>query len=158
MLIDLARNDLGRVCEFGSVTVDDLMVIECYSHVMHIVSGVSGEVSPGNGPVDVVRATFPHGTVSGAPKVRAIEIIDTLEPVARGPYAGAVGYLDFSGNVDTPIDRLHDLPEEIDADRTVDGHEVAVSRGVPSSPIGPHGPRRDRPVRSLATSPEPGVT
>ncbi|MFO7292066.1 MAG: anthranilate synthase component I [Actinomycetes bacterium] len=103
MLVDLARNDLGRVCEFGTVTVDDLMVIERYSHVMHIVSGVSGRLRPGVGPVDVLRATFPHGTVSGAPKVAAIEIIDRLEPVARGPYAGAAGYIDFSGNVDTAI-------------------------------------------------------
>ncbi|MDP3984699.1 MAG: chorismate-binding protein [Acidimicrobiia bacterium] len=103
MLIDLARNDLGRVCEFGTVAVDDLMVIERYSHVMHIVSGVSGRLRAGVGPVDVLRATFPHGTVSGAPKVAAMEIIDRLEPVARGPYAGAVGYLDFSGNVDTAI-------------------------------------------------------
>jgi anthranilate synthase component 1 len=103
MLVDLARNDLGRVCEFGSVTVDELMVIERYSHVMHIVSGVSGTLRPGVGPVDLLRATFPHGTVSGAPKVRAMEIIDELEPTARGPYAGAVGYLDFSGNVDTAI-------------------------------------------------------
>lgn len=103
MLIDLARNDVGRVCEFGSVKVDELMVIERYSHVMHIVSGVSGRLRPGVGPVDVIRATFPHGTVSGAPKVRAMEIIDELEPVARGPYAGLVGYLDFSGNVDTAI-------------------------------------------------------
>jgi anthranilate synthase component 1 len=103
MLIDLARNDLGRVCEYGTVAVDDLMVIERYSHVMHIVSGVSGKLRPGIGPVDVLRATFPHGTVSGAPKVAAMEIIDRLEPVARGPYAGAVGYLDFSGNVDTAI-------------------------------------------------------
>jgi len=103
MLIDLARNDLGRVCEFGSVSVDDLMVIERYSHVMHIVSGVSGTLRPEVGPVDLLRATFPHGTVSGAPKVRAMEIIDELEPTARGPYAGAVGYLDFSGNVDTAI-------------------------------------------------------
>lgn len=103
MLIDLARNDLGRVCEFGSVQVDDLMVIEKYSHVMHIVSGVSGKLRPDVGPVDLLRATFPHGTVSGAPKVRAMEIIDTLEPTARGPYAGAVGYIDFSGNVDTAI-------------------------------------------------------
>ncbi len=103
MLIDLARNDLGRVCEFGSVVVDDLMVIEKYSHVMHIVSGVSGTLRDGVGPVDVLRATFPHGTVSGAPKVRAMEIIDELEPVARGPYAGAVGYIDFSGNLDTAI-------------------------------------------------------
>ncbi len=103
MLIDLARNDLGRVCEFGSVEVDDLMVIERYSHVMHIVSAVSGRLRGGLGPVDVLRATFPHGTVSGAPKVRAMEIIDELEPTARGPYAGAVGYIDFSGNVDTAI-------------------------------------------------------
>jgi anthranilate synthase component 1 len=103
MLVDLARNDLGRVCEYGTVTVDDLMVIERYSHVMHIVSGVSGRLRQGVGPVDVLRATFPHGTVTGAPKVRAMEIIDTLEPVARGPYAGAVGYIDFSGNLDTAI-------------------------------------------------------
>ena len=103
MLIDLARNDIGRVCEFGSVNVDDVMVIERYSHVMHIVSGVSGDLVDGVGPIDVLRATFPHGTVSGAPKVRAMEIIDGLEPVARGPYAGAVGYVDFSGNLDTAI-------------------------------------------------------
>ncbi len=103
MLVDLARNDLGRVAEFGSVQVDELMAIERYSHVMHIVSGVSGTLRPGTGPVDVLRATFPHGTVSGAPKVRAMEIIDELEPVARGPYAGAVGYIDFSGNLDTAI-------------------------------------------------------
>jgi anthranilate synthase component 1 len=103
MLIDLARNDIGRVCEFGTVSVDDVMVVERYSHVMHIVSGVSGDLVEDVGPVDVLRATFPHGTVSGAPKVRAMEIIDELEPVARGPYAGAVGYVDFSGNLDTAI-------------------------------------------------------
>ena len=103
MLIDLARNDVGRVCEFGTVKVDDLMVIERYSHVMHIVSAVSGQLRPQVGPVDVLRATFPHGTVTGAPKVRAMEIIDELEPVARGPYAGAVGYIDFSGTMDTAI-------------------------------------------------------
>ena len=103
MLIDLARNDLGRVCEYGSVHVDDLMVIERYSHVMHIVSGVSGKLRSGMSAIDVIRAVFPHGTVSGAPKVRAMQIIDELEPVARGPYAGAVGYVDFSGNVDTAI-------------------------------------------------------
>ena len=91
------------ICRPGSVRVTESAAVERYSHVMHIVSGVSGKVRPGVGPVDVLRATFPHGTVSGAPKVRAIEIIDTLEPVARGPYAGAVGYLDFSGNVDTCI-------------------------------------------------------
>jgi anthranilate synthase component 1 len=103
MLVDLARNDLGRVSEFGSVQVDELMTIERYSHVMHIVSGVSGSLREGTGPVDVLRATFPHGTVTGAPKVRAMEIIDELEPVARGPYAGAVGYIDFTGNLDTAI-------------------------------------------------------
>ncbi len=103
MLIDLARNDVGRVSEFGTVQVDDLMVIERYSHVMHIVSAVSGQLRPNVGPVDVLRATFPHGTVTGAPKVRAMEIIDELEPVARGPYAGAVGYIDFSGAMDTAI-------------------------------------------------------
>ena len=103
MLVDLARNDLGRVCEFGTIEVEELMVIERYSHVMHIVSGVSGRLRRDVGPVDVLRATFPHGTVSGAPKVRAMEIIDELEPVARGPYAGAVGYLDFNGNIDTAI-------------------------------------------------------
>ncbi|MBT8165745.1 MAG: anthranilate synthase component I [Acidimicrobiia bacterium] len=103
MLVDLARNDLGRVSEFGSVAVDELMTIERYSHVMHIVSGVSGSLRPDIGPVEVLRATFPHGTVSGAPKVRAMEIIDELEPCARGPYAGAVGYIDFTGNLDTAI-------------------------------------------------------
>jgi anthranilate synthase component 1 len=103
MLVDLARNDLGRVCRYGTVGVDDFMVIERYSHVMHIVSGISGELRPNVGPIDVLRATFPHGTVSGAPKVRAMEIIDELEPTARGPYAGAAGYVDFSGNLDTAI-------------------------------------------------------
>jgi anthranilate synthase component 1 len=103
MLVDLARNDVGRVSEFGTVTVDELMAIERYSHVMHIVSGVSGKLSAGVGPVDVLRATFPHGTVTGAPKVRAMEIVDELETTARGPYAGAVGYLDFAGNIDTAI-------------------------------------------------------
>ncbi len=103
MLVDLARNDLGRVSQFGSVQVDELMTIERYSHVMHIVSGVSGDLRPGTGPVEVLRATFPHGTVTGAPKVRAMEIIDELEPCARGPYAGAVGYIDFTGNLDTAI-------------------------------------------------------
>ena len=103
MLVDLARNDLGRVCGYGTVGVDELMVIERYSHVMHIVSGVSGQLREGVGAVDVLRATFPHGKVSGAPKVRAMEIVDELETTRRGPYAGAIGYLDFSGNVDTAI-------------------------------------------------------
>jgi len=103
MLVDLARNDVGRVARFGTEQVDELMTLERYSHVMHMTSQVSGELRPGQGPVDVLRATFPAGTVSGAPKVRAMEIIDDLEPVKRGPYAGVVGYVDFSGNLDTAI-------------------------------------------------------
>jgi len=103
MLVDLARNDVGRVVEFGSVHVDELMTLERYSHVMHLTSQVSGDLVPGKGPVDVLRATLPAGTVSGAPKVRAMEIIDELEPTKRGPYAGTVGYVDFSGNLDTAI-------------------------------------------------------
>jgi anthranilate synthase component 1 len=103
MLVDLARNDVGRVARFGTEQVDELMTLERYSHVMHLTSQVSGELRPGQGPVDVLRATFPAGTVSGAPKVRAMEIIDDLEPVKRGPYAGVVGYVDFSGNLDTAI-------------------------------------------------------
>ena len=103
MLVDLARNDLGRVCDVGSVRVGDLMHIERYSHVMHLASSVTGTLKDGYGPVDVLRAVFPAGTVSGAPKVRAMEIIDELEPTRRGPYAGAVGYVDFAGNLDTCI-------------------------------------------------------
>ncbi len=103
MLVDLARNDLGRVCAPGTVEVSQLMEIERYSHVMHIVSAVKGRLRDGVGAVDVLRATFPAGTVSGAPKVRAMELIDALEPSRRGPYAGAVGYLDFSGELDTCI-------------------------------------------------------
>jgi anthranilate synthase component 1 len=103
MLVDLARNDVGRVVRFGTVHVDELLTLERYSHVMHLTSQVSGELRPGLGPIDVLRATLPAGTVSGAPKVRAMEIIDELEPVKRGPYAGVIGYLDFSGNLDTAI-------------------------------------------------------
>ena len=103
MLVDLARNDVGRVARFGSERVNELMTVERYSHVMHLTSEVSGELLEGRGPVDVLRATLPAGTVSGAPKVRAMEIIDELEPTKRGPYAGIVGYIDFSGNLDTAI-------------------------------------------------------
>jgi anthranilate synthase component 1 len=103
MLVDLARNDVGRVVRFGTEQVDELMTLERYSHVMHLTSQVSGELAAGLGPIDVLRATLPAGTVSGAPKVRAMEIIDELEPTKRGPYAGVVGYLDFSGNLDTAI-------------------------------------------------------
>lgn len=103
MLVDLGRNDLGRVCEYGSVRVDELMVVERYSHVMHIVSNVRGTVRADMDQYDVLAATFPAGTVSGAPKVRAMEIIDELEPTRRCVYAGAVGYFGFSGNMDTGI-------------------------------------------------------
>jgi len=103
MLIDLARNDVGRVCRFGTVTTPTMMEIERYSHVMHIVSDVQGELHPSCDAFDVFRACFPAGTVSGAPKVRAMEIIEELEPERRGPYAGAVGYFGFSGNMDTCI-------------------------------------------------------
>jgi len=100
MLVDLGRNDVGRVAVGGSVAVDDLLVIERYSHVMHIVSGVRGKLAPDRDQFDVLEACFPAGTVSGAPKIRAMEIIDELEPERRGPYAGAVGYFGFSGNMD----------------------------------------------------------
>ncbi len=103
MLLDLARNDVGRVVEFGTERVDETMTLERYSHVMHLTSQVSGVLAQRCSPTDVLRATLPAGTVSGAPKVRAMEIIDNLEPAKRGPYAGVVGYLDFSGNIDTAI-------------------------------------------------------
>ncbi len=103
MLVDLGRNDLGRVCTTGSVEVSELMVIERYSHVMHIVSNVRGELTGGRDAFDLVRATFPAGTLSGAPKIRAMQIIDELEPVRRGVYGGAVGYVSFSGNMDLAI-------------------------------------------------------
>ncbi|HKQ37336.1 MAG TPA: anthranilate synthase component I, partial [Verrucomicrobiae bacterium] len=103
MLVDLARNDLGRVCDFGSVHVKDLMTIERYSHVMHIVSQVEGRLSANRTPYDLMRATFPAGTLSGAPKVRAMQIISELEQTARGPYGGCVGYFSFNGNLDCCI-------------------------------------------------------
>ena len=103
MLVDLARNDVGRVVRFGTEKVDELMTIERYSHIMHITSQVSGELAEDKGPIDVLRATLPAGTLSGAPKVRAMEIIDELEPTKRGVYGGVVGYIDFSGNIDTAI-------------------------------------------------------
>ncbi|HYF26650.1 MAG TPA: chorismate-binding protein, partial [Baekduia sp.] len=103
MLVDLGRNDLGRVCEYGSVEVDTFMAIERYSHVMHIVSSVSGTLREGVGPMDALRSILPAGTLSGAPKVRAMEIIDELEPVKRGGYGGAIGYLGYTGDLDTCI-------------------------------------------------------
>jgi anthranilate synthase component 1 len=103
MLVDLARNDVGRVSRWGSVRVEELMVVERYSHIMHLVSQVGGELRDGCSALDALYASFPAGTVSGAPKIRAMEIIDELEPTRRGPYAGVVGYFDFSGNLDTCI-------------------------------------------------------
>jgi anthranilate synthase component 1 len=103
MLVDLARNDLGRVCDYGSVRVKDLMVIERYSHVMHIVSQVEGRLAADKTPYDLMRATFPAGTLSGAPKTRAMQIISELEQSARGPYGGCVGYFSFNGNLDCCI-------------------------------------------------------
>ena len=103
MLVDLGRNDLGRVCVPGSVHVDDFMSAELYSHVIHMVSSVSGTLAPGLAPTDALKAAFPAGTVSGAPKIRAMQIIDELEPRRRGPYAGAIGYLSYGGDLDTCI-------------------------------------------------------
>jgi len=103
MLIDLARNDVGRVARYGTVELTDVMVVERYSHVMHITSNVSGQLREGLSAIEALRAGLPAGTVSGAPKVRAMEILDMVEPVKRGPYGGAVGYFDFTGNMDTCI-------------------------------------------------------
>jgi len=103
MLVDLHRNDIGRVCEYGSVHVDQLMATEKYSHVIHIVSNVVGKLRPGKDAYDLIRAAFPAGTLSGAPKIRAMEIIEELEPVKRGPYGGCIGYFSFNGNMDTAI-------------------------------------------------------
>jgi len=103
MLVDLARNDVGRVVRFGTERIDEFLTIERYSHVMHLTSQVSGCLVDGKGPIDVLRATMPAGTLSGAPKVRAMQIIDDLEPTKRGVYGGVVGYIDFSGNLDTAI-------------------------------------------------------
>jgi anthranilate synthase component I len=103
MLVDLGRNDLGRVCEYGSVVVDELMEVETYSHVMHIVSSVSGKLREDVGAMDALRSVLPAGTLSGAPKVRAMQIVDELEPIKRGGYGGAIGYLSYAGDLDTAI-------------------------------------------------------
>ena len=103
MLIDLGRNDVGRIAKTGTVELTDKMIIERYSHVMHIVSNVTGELLDYYSSMDVLRATFPAGTVSGAPKIRAMEIIDELEPIKRGVYSGAIGYLSWYGDMDTAI-------------------------------------------------------
>jgi anthranilate synthase component 1 len=130
MLLDLARNDVGRVVEFGSEKVDETMTLERYSHVMHLTSQVSGRLRADCTPIDVLRATLPAGTVSGAPKVRAMEIIDDLEPVKRGPYAGVVGYLDFSGNIDTAI-AIRTLVVTDDGKGSVEAGAGIVADSVP---------------------------
>ena len=103
MLVDLGRNDLGRVCQQGTVKVTDLMSVEKYSHVMHIVSNVQGKLRPEYDAISALEATFPAGTLSGAPKIRAMEIIEALEPAKRGPYGGCIGYISFSQDIDTCI-------------------------------------------------------
>jgi anthranilate synthase component 1 len=103
MLVDLGRNDLGRVCEYGTVEVETFMAVETYSHVIHIVSSVRGELRPEVAAIDALRSVLPAGTLSGAPKVRAMQIIDELEPVKRGAYGGAVGWLSYAGDLDTCI-------------------------------------------------------
>jgi anthranilate/para-aminobenzoate synthase component I len=103
MLLDLERNDLGKVCDYGSVRVDEMMVVEDYSHVIHIVSNVRGELAEGRDGFDLIRAVFPGGTITGVPKVRCMEIIDELEPVARGPYTGSLGYIANNGDLDLNI-------------------------------------------------------
>ncbi|MGB0561135.1 MAG: anthranilate synthase component I [Spirulinaceae cyanobacterium] len=126
MLVDLARNDLGRVCTWGSVQVDELMVIERYSHVMHIVSNVVGKLAEGKTAWDLLKATFPAGTVSGAPKIRAMEIIHELEPERRGPYSGVYGYYDFEGQLNSAIT----IRTMVVRPETTDQHTVAVQAGA----------------------------
>ncbi len=130
MLVDLARNDLGRICAAGTVKVDKLRAVEYFSHVMHMVSSVSGVLSANFTPVDVLKATFPAGTVSGAPKLRAMEIIHELEPVRRKSYAGTVGYMDFCGNMDMCI-TLRTMRIENDADAVIQTGAGIVADSVP---------------------------
>jgi anthranilate synthase component 1 len=132
MLVDLARNDVGRVVTFGTEQVEELMTLERYSHVMHLTSQVSGQLAPGKGPIDVLRATLPAGTVSGAPKVRAMEIIDDLEPTKRGPYGGVIGYFDFSGNLDTAI-AIRTMTVTADGRASVQAGGGVVADSVPEA-------------------------
>jgi anthranilate synthase component 1 len=132
MLVDLARNDVGRVVSFGTEVLDEVMVVERYSHIMHLTSQVSGRLAPGKGPIDVLRATLPAGTLSGAPKVRAMEIIDDLEPTKRGVYGGVVGYLDFSGNLDTAI-AIRTMTVGLDGTASVQAGAGIVADSDPTS-------------------------
>ena len=129
MLVDLGRNDVGRAAELGSVKVSDVMTVERYSHVMHIVSNVSGKLAPGKTVFDALRLALPVGTVSGAPKIRAMQIIDELEPTKRGPYAGAVGYIDYNGNLDTCI-ALRTMVVTNNAGVSPGSHTVYVQAGA----------------------------
>ena len=136
MLVDLGRNDVGRVAEIGSVKLDELMTIERYAHVMHICSNVTGRLDAGRSSFDALRTILPVGTVSGAPKIRAMQIIDELEPTRRGPYGGAVGYVDFAGNMDTCIAlRTLVITEGRDGKRKVDAQVGAgiVADSEPAS-------------------------
>lgn len=130
MLVDLARNDVGRVVRFGTEQVEEYLTLERYSHVMHLTSQVAGDLAEGCTAVDVLRATLPAGTVSGAPKVRAMELIDDLEPTKRGPYAGVVGYVDFSGNVDTAI-AIRTMVVDDDGHASVQAGAGIVADSVP---------------------------
>jgi anthranilate synthase component 1 len=132
MLVDLGRNDVGRAAELGSVKVDDIMTVERYSHVMHIVSNVTGTLARDKTVFDALRLALPVGTVSGAPKIRAMQIIDELEPTKRGPYAGAVGYIDYNGNLDTCI-ALRTMvitPENAGGAASSAAHTVYVQAGA----------------------------
>ncbi|MBX2865541.1 MAG: anthranilate synthase component I family protein, partial [Leptolyngbyaceae cyanobacterium MAG.088] len=126
MLVDLGRNDLGRVCKSGTVSVDELMIIERYSHVMHIVSNVIGELAPGKTAWDLLKACFPAGTVSGAPKIRAMQIINDLEPCRRGPYSGVYGYYDFEGQLNSAI-TIRTMVVESKEDGS---HQISVQAGA----------------------------
>jgi anthranilate synthase component 1 len=130
MLVDLARNDIGRISEAGSVRVTKWRQVEYFSHVMHMVSEVVGQLKAGYAPMDVLRATFPAGTVSGAPKLRAMEIIHELEPVRRGTYSGTVGYMDFAGNMDMCI-TLRTMRIEHDDTAVIQSGAGIVADSVP---------------------------
>ena len=130
MLVDLARNDLGRISVAGTVKVEKLRAVEYFSHVMHMVSSVVGELKENLLPIDVLKATFPAGTVSGAPKLRAMEIIHELEPVRRKSYAGTVGYMDFCGNMDMCI-TLRTLRIDNDSDAVIQTGAGIVADSIP---------------------------
>ena len=169
MLVDLARNDIGRVCDFETVAVKDLMIIERYSHVMHIVSQVEGKLNADKTPYDLMRATFPAGTLSGAPKVRAMQIISEFEQTQRGPYGGCVGYFSYNGNLDCCITIrtalmkdgkahvqagggwVNDSQPEMEFQETVNKSKsmiktISLAETFSRKPSSPHTPKKDSPV------------